>query len=221
MEDEPHLGLRVVVLLEPLAPLVNSLSDECLHGFRPGKACPSNAALYLPRAISIKGKEIKLLEKHALAPSAASASYMAALTSRNLPLTFFHLTLKTSPHYCRKYPASALRSETLPIRCLRLPYQYLLARSSGPTQTSAASQTRRAPAPAGTRGTPPAVGANQCPSNARHHMPHIQLRYSQVFDESHAIRGRPTIHPEACAPPVPRNKNVNTNPATNPPMWAM
>src|SRR5215204_951989 len=73
------------------------------------------------------------------------------------PLTSFHLTLKTSPHCCRKYPASAPRSETPPTRCLRPPCQCLPARSSDPTRTSAASRTPRAPAPAVTRGTPPAV----------------------------------------------------------------
>src|SRR5439155_25753393 len=34
IEDEPHLGLGVVVLVEPFAPLVGSLSDKCLHGLR-------------------------------------------------------------------------------------------------------------------------------------------------------------------------------------------
>jgi hypothetical protein len=32
VEDEPHLGLGVVVLVEPFAPLASSLRDECLHG---------------------------------------------------------------------------------------------------------------------------------------------------------------------------------------------
>src|SRR5207237_10700256 len=34
IEDEPHLGLGVVVVVEPFAPLVSGLSDECLHGLR-------------------------------------------------------------------------------------------------------------------------------------------------------------------------------------------
>ena len=33
-EDEPHLRLGVVVLVEPFAPLVSSLSDKGLHGLR-------------------------------------------------------------------------------------------------------------------------------------------------------------------------------------------
>src|SRR5262245_13119105 len=43
-QDEPHLGLRVVVLVEPSAPLLNSPSDKCLHGLRSlADACLVNA----------------------------------------------------------------------------------------------------------------------------------------------------------------------------------
>jgi hypothetical protein len=43
------------------------------------KKVPSNTALHLRRAISIQSAREKLLEKHAIAPSAASACSAAAV----------------------------------------------------------------------------------------------------------------------------------------------
>src|SRR5436309_15341463 len=33
VEDEPDLGLRCMVFIEPIAPLVDTLHTQCFHGF--------------------------------------------------------------------------------------------------------------------------------------------------------------------------------------------
>jgi hypothetical protein len=47
-------------------------------------------------------------------------------------------------------------------------------------------------------------------TSAQFYLPESQCRYANA-----------AFQPVACSPRLPRNKKVNTNPATNPPMCAM
>src|SRR4030095_4405291 len=67
--------------------------------------------------------------------SAATAMLCGCPHCDEALVTSSHLILETSPHCCKRYPASVPRSETLPIRCLQWPSQCLPARSSGPIRT--------------------------------------------------------------------------------------